>query len=912
MKIPILLLAASTLAGSMATYTACAASDSWTGASDGLWSTTNNWSSGTQVPGDTTGGTTSTDIAIFNATSINTTVTVDSFPQNIGGISFSGAAANYTIGGNPLTMSSGSVIEIPISLTSINAFEEILCPLSIAGASGTLTIANNSANGSGAGAGTLTISGDVTGAEAGSTMLTLEGSNANTNTVSGAIQDGTATVGVTKNGAGTWIASGANTFTGPVVVNDGTLQFAAMPTDNTALTLSGGTLSVVRDDSVITLNSPGTTGAGKLELVGTGTDNLNSLGASFDGDIVITASPVKSTPLLDNLPLSVLSPNGTLDAFGSAAGATTINNLGDGIIYVRNPSANGAANAQAENFVINAGSGLVSFGPNTGQRAPRTGNIQINAGVLLMNNGGAFTTNSGVISGPGTVSMILPGDVFTGPNTYSGGTWVGMGTNLNFSGQFNITAGITVVGNTALSGGAIESGPLGTGPVVFNPATSTFLSVARIADPGPSGLTTTLHNSVIQRNTVNICSQILNGAGNIVDQSTYANTMIFTDDGLTVPSTWTLEPCPVVWSNQAQDHGNLIAGTAGSQTPQVSWINVNAAYTAQIDQVIREDMHGAPGHMSLRKLAPGTLRLGRQNTYGGLTIISQGAIEITVDDALPTSTILGIGGGTWAASTWPELGIVGATQVTFGQGTVYGRFELNGFNQTVAGLAQSGNSSVPANNIITNSSATTSTFTVDNANSYGVGCSIGGNLNLVKNNGGRLAFANPLRYVGNTTINAGTLAVSSANPNDDLSRVTIASSGATNELNFVGTDTVKELYIGATLQPAGVYGAIGSGAQFEIEQITGTGTLTVTTGSVTVVPQAVITSVGIQSATNVVLTATNGAPSGPYSLLSSVALTNSVANWETNATGAFDVNGNTTITNGSGTNTTRFYLIRQP
>lgn len=67
--------------------------------------------------------------------------------------------------------------------------------------------------------------------------------------------------------------------------------------------------------------------------------------------------------------------------------------------------------------------------------------------------------------------------------------------------------------------------------------------------------------------------------------------------------------------------------------------------------------------------------------------------------------------------------------------------------------------------------------------------------------------------------------------------MTLASTGASLELNFSGTDTVARLFVGTTQLDAGTYKAVGSAATgTELAQIAGTGTLTVTTGPVVLTP----------------------------------------------------------------------------
>lgn len=86
-------------------------------------------------------------------------------------------------------------------------------------------------------------------------------------------------------------------------------------------------------------------------------------------------------------------------------------------------------------------------------------------------------------------------------------------------------------------------------------------------------------------------------------------------------------------------------------------------------------------------------------------------------------------------------------------------------------------------------------------------------------------------YSGNTTVNGGILSLGASNSSNESSAVSIAATGATLDLNFIGSDDVGTLFIGGVQQPAGVYEASGNpGSGTEIAQITGTGTLNVATG----------------------------------------------------------------------------------
>lgn len=104
--------------------------------------------------------------------------------------------------------------------------------------------------------------------------------------------------------------------------------------------------------------------------------------------------------------------------------------------------------------------------------------------------------------------------------------------------------------------------------------------------------------------------------------------------------------------------------------------------------------------------------------------------------------------------------------------------------------------------------------------------------NLVKGGTGVLQLSGSNQIAGSIAIHSGVLIASDALVFPAGADVHL-SPAALLVLNFSGTDTIDELYIGGVKQKAGTWGGEGSGATFTSSVIVGTGILAVTGGEVT-------------------------------------------------------------------------------
>jgi fibronectin-binding autotransporter adhesin len=451
------------IAALLCDQSAFAASQIWDGdGTNANWSTSANWvSSVGGVPGATS-GTTNTDVATFNAAIANTwgltgsPILINTY-RNIGGISFTLAAGNYHIGtttGNALDLTSGGTIQILSALAATNAVQTVRAPLIIQGANGTYAFANNSANGTGAGAGTLNFEGGITGGATGNTVLTLSGSNTNANTISGIIGNGSATtLGITKSGTGTWVLSGENTYTGTTTAGGGVLKFnnaTALPVNSGLTITGGGVVGLTADFSRVlgigttqvqwtgsaAASSGGFAAYGGNRTVNLGASAINWNSTSFvktGGTLILSAADADGTLVWatsisfagQQRTIQVNNGSAPIDAqiTGKLTGGTSsgLNKTGAGTLELTNTTndytgittitegtlevsalANGGSNSSIGKS-SNAAASLVFGAPTATLRYKGSANVGIDRGFTMSSGaGGGATIES---SGEGTLSF---------------------------------------------------------------------------------------------------------------------------------------------------------------------------------------------------------------------------------------------------------------------------------------------------------------------------------------------------------------------------------------------------------------------------------------------------------------------------------------------------------------------------
>lgn len=176
--------------------------------------------------------------------------------------------------------------------------------------------------------------------------------------------------------------------------------------------------------------------------------------------------------------------------------------------------------------------------------------------------------------------------------------------------------------------------------------------------------------------------------------------------------------------------GTVTSSVAGTPNIIVGGGNASGSFSGVIQN--------GSGTMTLTKVGTGLQTLSGVNTYTGATNIENGTLQIAGGaDRLPTTTA-----------------------VTLGAAATGGVLDLNGQNQTVAGLSTAGagvsrvvNSGGGTPNLTVNLATGTSTFggILGNAAQNG--------FNLVKNGAGTLLLSSANTFTGSTTINGGVLTI---------------------------------------------------------------------------------------------------------------------------------------------------------
>ncbi len=469
---------------------------------------------------------------------------------------------------------------------------------------------------------------------------------------------------------------------------------------------------------------------------------------------------------------------------GYITGVTALTQNGPGTVTL----------ATSNNYsgVTTINGGALQLGDGNANNGTVGGNIADNATLVLANPTSQTLTNG--ISGPGTLVVAGTGGmILTGDNTYTGGTTISSNVML----QVASSSALGVPESSILA--LIET----NGSLDFN-----------------------LGAALTETNAIT-------GAGSVVQADAYALTLAATNTfsgGLTINqgaiyagNNQALGTGPITIDNQSSgNYSQLFLKNGVNVSNAITIVNASSYYQGilMVDAGTYGyggangsggggDTNGATFSGPIT-LAPGSLGHGGQfcgpingtnwlcingpvTNSGGSVIIRNGRVQFS-------------GGGDYAIlSVASQITALGADNGVSSNADLLlaasgaATFDLNGHSQSLTGLSDGGANA----ELVTNSAAPLSTFTLNlSANSTFSGV-LAGNLALVENGSANLYLAGNNAYTGNTTVNGGTLEL--ANPTVAPNSTVTVANGAVLQLDFAVTNQVAGLVLNGVSQPPGVY-----------------------------------------------------------------------------------------------------------
>jgi len=589
---------------------------------------------------------------------------------------------------------------------------------------------------------------------------------------------------ITKNGAGTWILSGTNTFSGPVTISAGTLRIDSITSFPPALNVVNNGIFDFNNTALTTATVSGNiSGSGALVMEGNGTLILSGTN-TYGGSTTITAGTLQidnaaslpSTSNVINNSSLVFNQAGVASISGDISGTGTLTMQGAGTLELS------GTNTYLGQTTISSGTLQIdafdSFPPLDVAGV-------LNNGALVFNNPTGVAIVASAISGTGSLTMQGAGTLaLSGANTYTGATTISAGT-LRIDGSSSLPTGANVTDNANLvfnhtgtetvSGNISGSGSLamqGAGTLVLS-GTNTYGGTTTISSGTlqidnfaslPLGSNVT-DNGILNFNFTGVqtISGQITGTGsvNLTNSATLtlSNVLNSYSGGTGIFGGGTIQ-----LSNNAQ-----LGNSAGSITFNNGTLNITAPITSARPVfltgagTVNTNANAVTlsgnitGIGSFTKLGTGTLTFSGTNGYTGTTTISAGTLQINTSTSFPLSSSV-VDNGAFVfnhpSGTATVNGAISGTGTLTNQGA--GTLVLGGINSytgttTISSgtLQINSNSGLPSNSAVVNNGILTfnhtGTATINGA------ISGSGSVNLTNN--GTLVLTNAANsYSGGTNI----------------------------------------------------------------------------------------------------------------------------------------------------------------
>jgi len=625
-----------------------------------------------------------------------------------------------------------------------------------------------------------------------------------------------------KDGPGTMVLSGNNTYTNNTHVRGGVLRAGSATAfgttnsfwmDNTAgvsldlnnfnanagaligggslggnIALGTGTLTI--RDGLNQTYAGAITGTGSLIKNGAGTQTLSGCNNGYTGTTTINAGV---------LAVNCLSNGGVASSIG-ASGAAPANLVINGTLrYV------GAGSSTDRQFTMGtsgatldaSGTGIVEFtsaapvtlaGANTARTLTLTGtNTGYNLLAAQLDNNGAGVTSL-TKTGTGTWRLTNANSTYTGVTRINGGVLsvdqMANGGQASSIGAASTAAANLVIGNgstlryTGVGDTTDRQFTLDTGVTYIE---SSGTGALQFTNTGAVALLGTNATRTIALGGTNTGANTMGGA--IGDNGTGKTTLAKNDSG-----TWVLTGNNTYTGNTVINNGNLMIGNGGT-TGNAGAGNVIVDSPTSTLSLNRSDTFTFNGTLSgpgtLAQVGSGTSVLTSANNQIGATTVSAGTLQVNGGLATPTigmtgTSALTVNGTVQASGATPTAitGDAGSQSITVnGGGTLLASGDLGdgsdalnvtGQINTSTGTLSLGN----GNDVMTlhdgasiagtgvDAGAGADQLVIDNANPYVFsGVGVGGFEQLTKQNAGVLTLTGAQAYSAGTAVAGGTLDV---------------------------------------------------------------------------------------------------------------------------------------------------------
>ncbi|MGL4315480.1 MAG: autotransporter-associated beta strand repeat-containing protein [Pseudomonas sp.] len=531
-------------------------------------------------------------------------------------------------------------------------------------------------------------------------------------------------VGLTKDGSGTLILGGANTYTGSTIINAGVLQLTGasnrLPTatDLTIANVAGATLDLNSLNQQLASLAGGGASGGAVSL-GSGTLTLSKASGSTNFAGVISGS--------GGLTKAGASTQ-ILSGANSYSGATTVS---AGVLNIQNGSALGST---AGGTSVTSGAALAL-----------QGGISVGAEALTLNGTG--------ISSGGALRSV------SGNNSYAGALTLGSNSRINSDdGLLSLSGGISGATRTLTMGGAgssLISGAIATttGGLIKNGAGTLTLSGANSytgATTLSAGVLNIQHGSALGGTAGG--TSVASGAALELQGGISVGAEALTLNGTGIGSGGALRSISgnnsyagalTLGSNSRINSDAGLLSLSGGITGAARTLTVGGAGNTSLNGAIATTTGG------LIKDGSGTLTLAGASTYTGATTLNGG--------------ILRLSGGSNRLSTATALSIANVAGATL---------DLNSLNQQLASLAGGGASggavSLGSGTLTLNKASGSTSFA-------GV---ISGSGGVTKAGASTQILTGANTYTGATTVSAGVLNIQNGSALGSTAGGTSVTSGA--------------------------------------------------------------------------------------------------------------------------------------